>query len=513
MKKDFYLVRNEEMPVAYDAHGVSSMELLPDTHDGSVRNYKFFVKAGSKVKPALHADKLVLLFFGKGNGYVADPGGAHAIRELSFYAPAFDRLPYEVQAFTDMEFVMAVVDMSAGDWEDYAASHARLPFFRSLSECVKYDQDCKGPHTTSWHVLNAKQLGHIMVGVVRAVGEGTVEKGHPAVHQWNYCVGDSDFDLTVNGVTTRHRAGEWSFIPAGPDHSLVAQPGKEVFYVWFEQFTRKDRDFILKPMPRQQLPAPGAAKFYIARDADMKRTFDDNGFAMCELLPGTYKGGIRNYKCWLKAGRTVMPDLRAEETVLLMFGKGKGYITSNKNLFTVNEPSFYAPNFDREPYTVHAVEDMEFILSVVQRNAEDRKLFEATHVRLPFFLPYSSGCPYDQDCKGPHTTSWMILGARQLGRIMVGVVRAVGEGTTEKGHPKVEQWNYCLGDSDFSLKVDDAPAVPHRGGEWSYVPAGWDHALVAEAGKEVFYVWYEHYTREKDFCVALAEGDDASLHD
>lgn len=84
------------------------------------------------------------------------------------------------------------------------------------------------------------------MGVVRAVGEGTDEKGHPAVHQWNYCLGDSDFDITVEGETTHTKAGDFSFIPAGPDHSLIAQPGKEVFYVWYEQFTRGSRDYIVK---------------------------------------------------------------------------------------------------------------------------------------------------------------------------------------------------------------------------------------------------------------------------
>lgn len=509
----FYIAHNEDIPVHYDAQGVSCTELLPGSYDGGVANYKYFLKAGSRLAPDLYSDKLVLLFFGKGEGYVADAKGAHEIRELSFYAPEWDKCPYEVQAFTDMEFVMAVIDMSEGDWEDYAASHTRLPFFTSLSKCVKYDQDCKGPHTTSWHVLNAKQLGHIMVGVVRAVGEGTVEKGHPAVHQWNYCIGDADFEMTVDGVTVNHRAGEWSFIPAGPDHSLVAQPGKEVFYVWFEKFSRDDRNFILKPMPKKQLPAPAPAKFYVARDEDMKKEFNENGFAMCELLPGTYDGGIRNYKCWLKAGCSVAPELHADDTVIVMFGKGRGYVSSDQNLFNVTEPAFYAPRFDQEAYTIHAIDDMEFVYSVVERNEWDKKLYDACHVRLPFFRLYSEGSVYDQDCKGPHTTSWSILGAKQLGRIMIGVVRAVGEGTVEKGHPKVEQWNYCLGDSDFTLKVDDEPAVPHKAGEWSYVPAGWDHALVAEPGKEVFYVWYEHYTREKDFCVALAAGDDASIYE
>lgn len=510
---NFYVARNEDIRVEYNADGFARTELLPGTYDGGVRNYKCFLKAGCQVEPECYADKLVLLFFGKGEGYVADASAAHAIRELSFYAPHFDKAPYRVQAFTDMEFVMAVIDMSEGDWEDYAASHARLPFFISLSQCVKYDQDCKGPNTTSWHVLNAKQLGHVMVGVVRAVGEGTVEKGHPAVHQWNYCIGDADFDMTVDGQTVSHKGGEWSFIPAGLDHSLVAKPGREVFYVWFEKFTRDDRDFVLKPMPRKSLPVPAPAKFYVAHDADMKKEFNENGFAMCELLPGTYAGGVRNYKCWLKAGCCVSPEMRADDTVLLMFGKGRGYVSSAKHLFNVVEPAFYAPDFDREPYTVHALEDMEFIYSVVERNEYDKALYDACHVRLPFFRLYSEGSVYDQDCKGPNTTSWSILGAKQLGRIMIGVVRAVGEGTVEAGHPKVEQWNYCLGDADFTLKVDDQPAVPHKGGDWSYVPAGWDHSLVAEPGKEVFYVWYEHYTREKDFCVALAAGDDASVYD
>ncbi len=508
----FYVMRNEEMRPEFNAEGFASVELLPGTHDGSIVNYKCFLKAGCQVSPERFGDRAVLLMFGKGSGYVTDANRAYEIRELSFYFPDFDKTPYAIHAVTDMEFVMAVVQMSEADWQDYAGTHLRLPFFRSLSECVKYDQDCKGPNTTSWHVLCSKHLGHVIMGVVRATGEGTIEKGHPSVHQWNYCVGDSDFDLTVDGVTVPHRAGEWSFIPAGPDHSLVAKPGKEVFYVWFEQFTRKDRDFIYQPAPRKALPEAGKEKFYLVRDEELRKSFDENGFAMCELLPGTYDGGIRNYKCFLKAGCEVAPRLSRDDTVLLMFGKGKGYITSAHAAHNITEPAFYAPDFDKEPYTVHAVEDMEFVLSEVRLNEDDRKKIDEGHIRLPFFRLYSEGTVYDQDCKGPNTTSWLIFGPEQLGRIMVGVVRAKGEGTREKGHPSVEQWNYCLGNANFKLQVDSEPEVAHKAGEWSYIPAGRDHALVADPGEEVFYVWYEHFTREKDFRVALAEGEDISKY-
>lgn len=243
-----YIARNEELKAEYNEAGFGMKEALPGTYDGGIRNYKCFLKAGCQVSPQTYEDKLVLFFFGKGRGYVTDRKDAYAIEELCFYAPEFDRTAYAIHAIEDMEFMMCVVEMNEWDWKVYNASHVRLPFFRTVSKCIKYDQDCKGPNTTSWFVLTGQQLGRIMVGVVRAIGEGTTEKGHPAVEQWNYCVGHSDFTLTVDGESEEHRAGEWSYVPAGLDHALTAEPGKEVYYVWFEHFT-KEKDFIVKPLP------------------------------------------------------------------------------------------------------------------------------------------------------------------------------------------------------------------------------------------------------------------------
>lgn len=248
--------------------------------------------------------------------------------------------------------------------------------------------------------------------------------------------------------------------------------------------------------------------YYIARETDNGTEYNEEGYAVKELLPGTYQGGIRNYKYYLKAGCEICPELQAEDMVLIMFGKGKGYILSDSEVYDVTEPAFFVPDFAKEAYTVHALEDMEFVLSTIKMNRWDKEKFNECHNRLPFFRLYTDGDVYDQSCKGPNTTSWLILGTEQLGRIMVGVVRAVGEGTVEAGHPQVEQWNYCLGDSDFWLKAGDDEPVRHVAGEFSYIPAGYDHSLVADPGKEVFYVWYEHYTRERDFCVCLADGDD-----
>lgn len=236
--------------ITYDQHGFAMRELLPGTYDGGIRNFRCSLKAGSCYSPQLYGDKTVVLFFGMGRGYVTDEKDAHNIEELSFYVPEFDKTPYTVYAIDDMEFVLSVVDMNQWDWEVYNASHARLPFFRPISKCSIYDQSCKGPGTSSWNVLQGRQLGRIMIGVVRADGDGTREKGHGAVHQWNYCVGNSDFNLTVGDETVHTVAGDWSFVPAGEDHALVAEEGKEAYYVWFEHYA-KEKDFIVKPAPRR----------------------------------------------------------------------------------------------------------------------------------------------------------------------------------------------------------------------------------------------------------------------
>ena len=51
--------------------------------------------------------------------------------------------------------------------------------------------------------------------------------------------GDSDYILTVEGNEIERKTGDWDFIPAGLDHSLVAGVGREVYYVWVEFYTSK----------------------------------------------------------------------------------------------------------------------------------------------------------------------------------------------------------------------------------------------------------------------------------
>ena len=179
------IVRKEEMVPQYNAEGYARIELLPGSFPG-VYNYKCFLKAGCDVRPEKYADKTAVYCFTSGKGYVNTVKFARNITELAFFVPDFDNSDFSIHAIEDMEFLCLVLDMTEGDLKNYAACHTTLPIFRSFCECHEYTQDCKGPHTRSWQVLHSGEVGRNLMGVVKAVGEGTVEKGHPAVDPVSY---------------------------------------------------------------------------------------------------------------------------------------------------------------------------------------------------------------------------------------------------------------------------------------------------------------------------------------
>lgn len=235
--------------------------------------------------------------------------------------------------------------------------------------------------------------------------------------------------------------------------------------------------------------------------ADAKKQYGANGFSMIELpldadFPQIRKNGIRFYRCNLKAGSVVHPELKSDEIVVLLFSGKRAFITYGGNTYHVTEPSVFIPDFDKTVYTVGAAEDAEFILGVFGMNDYDKKHFLHWHKTLPFFKPYTEAVEYDQeDCKKPGTRSWALLQGEMLGHVTIGCVRAVGSGTDEKGHALVHQWNYILGNSDFTLDVEGA-TDEQKPGDFSFIFAGKDHKLIAKPGKEVFYFWVEFYTLE-----------------
>lgn len=234
---------------------------------------------------------------------------------------------------------------------------------------------------------------------------------------------------------------------------------------------------------------------FVCSAGEARRDYDANGFAKEEMKPGSEEVKGEFYRCSLKKGCSVAPNLDPERIVILIMDGKKSYITTDFDLYDITEPSIFIPDFNRAIYRIHALENMEFVMCVFEMNDWDKKFYQSWNLHLPFFSKYSDGVQYDQDCKGKHTQSFSILQPFQLGHVSVGIVRAVGEGTDEKGHALLHQWNYCFGESDFDLTVD-GETVPQKAGDWSFIYAGKDHKLLAKPGKEVFYAWVEYFTDE-----------------
>ncbi|NLB79311.1 MAG: hypothetical protein GX796_10885 [Clostridiaceae bacterium] len=234
-----YIFNDETFVRNYGENGVACVELLPGTLEG-FKAYKYSLKAGGEVSPQRYSDKAVVFIFRTGKGYIAGTDGGFGIDRLCFYAPDFDKSEYVIHAVEDMDFVMCVADMNEYDFKRAGECRVHTPFFRTVDQCYNYDQSCKTPGTWSKSVLfgDCGRLGKITIGIVRGTDSGgTIEKGHPEVHQWDFVVGDSELELNVDGEKHLQKAGDWHFIPAGYDHSLCALNGKEAYYVWVELYT------------------------------------------------------------------------------------------------------------------------------------------------------------------------------------------------------------------------------------------------------------------------------------
>ena len=236
--------------IQYNEQGVERIELLPGTHD-EVKAFKIYMKAGSVITPELYKDSSVFYVFGHVHGGVGILKDEHKIYNLDtvcFYAPNYEHEAYSITAVTDFEFVQVIAHMDSHDWERAADTQLALPFFRRESECDRYDQDCKTPGTISRTVLFGEfdRLGRLTCGICEAENcAGTIEKGHPEVHQWDYALEGADYWMNVGSGDPENIEhydrveGDWDFIPAGPDHTLYAEMGHKVQYCWVEFNTHK----------------------------------------------------------------------------------------------------------------------------------------------------------------------------------------------------------------------------------------------------------------------------------
>lgn len=231
-----------------------------------------------------------------------------------------------------------------------------------------------------------------------------------------------------------------------------------------------------------------------------------DGFGQAEMLAGTYSGGVRAFRCVLKAGCVVTPSMEPGTLQIFCLTDGKGAIITPEKAYAIDEVSFYVADPD-SVFTFHAATDMTYTMFVVEQKDGDKERFSAFHMKLPFFKGLSQCTEYCQDCKSKNSRSFSVIPTKRLCRVLMGVGEAYAENSTEpegcfeKGHPAVAQWNVVFGDTDMLLTVD-GESVEQKGGDFSYVPAGLDHSLQCKPGKQIHYIWFEHYVQERDYLIS-----------
>jgi quercetin dioxygenase-like cupin family protein len=214
--------------------GLSSAEALHGSYPGVVMK-ACRLQAGSEYVPEVYAKKTQIFFVTSGSGYIARPATAHNITEEAVFVPLFDSERFAIRAGGDMEFVEILADLTAEDLKTMHHMRMTLPHFRLHSACERYEEDFKGPGMVSRAILQHRLLGRCSMGSVYAAGPNlTGEHSHEDLEQFFFGLGDTRFTFGADGESVVVEGGDFTHIPKKAKHSMRAEKGALLSYVWFE---------------------------------------------------------------------------------------------------------------------------------------------------------------------------------------------------------------------------------------------------------------------------------------
>jgi mannose-6-phosphate isomerase-like protein (cupin superfamily) len=233
----------------------------------------------------------------------------------------------------------------------------------------------------------------------------------------------------------------------------------------------------------------------IAREADVKHVFRD-GLSRFPVLVGEYSQAAFE-KCALKPGATWSPRLYGdqEKNQLFLFSKGAGYLTTPRRAFNIKEVCVFVPEFDTEPFTIHAAADspcdLEFLHIETLMSDYDKTCVRESRMTLPRFRGLSECWTYRENFTGAGIRQHMVLEHRNLGRLSMGA--NLGQGPTFIGqhiHNELEQWYYVLPGASFTYTAE-GEEVRLQGGDLTYTRHGSHHGSRVAEGEKCDYVWFE----------------------
>lgn len=223
---------------------------------------------------------------------------------------------------------------------------------------------------------------------------------------------------------------------------------------------------------------------------DMTFTKQPNGVLRAEMLQGAVEG-VHTYKCTAKAGSDIVLETFADVTQLIYFTGGCGYVTTKDKSFSVNEPSLFIPNMDREENRLHASTDMEWLQLTCVMLPEDKELWNHWHIALPRFCPISGCIEYVEGFRPEAIRAYSILDTHFITRMTMGAIIGKGPNKAEPhSHDNLYQWYYGMPGTKFTYRAGGEEIVLTEG-DWAFIPTDIEHAIEIGDGEQVNYVWFE----------------------
>jgi len=234
----------------------------------------------------------------------------------------------------------------------------------------------------------------------------------------------------------------------------------------------------------------------ISRYADATPNFDNSCVSRIPVLVGTYSQTTFT-RTAIKQNGSFEPELYefGDKVQIFLFFSGRGYITTPRDAFNIDETCVFVPDFDKEKIIIHAAKDnkvpLEFLHITALMSEYDKKDIYASHMTLPRFRGFSKCWTYDECFKEEGTKSLMLLEHRNLGRLSMGAVLGCGPSTVGQHiHNELEQWYFALPGASFTYTAE-GEKYHLTEGDLSYTPHSSHHGSSAAAGERFDYIWFE----------------------
>jgi len=200
-------------------------------------------------------------------------------------------------------------------------------------------------------------------------------------------------------------------------------------------------------------------------------------------------------RCKLAKGEKASVPLDSEKIVLILLNGKECYLTVDKDLINITEASAFIPDFGRSPYTIHAVDDIEFILCTFEMNEWDKKFFKGWNLHLPYFSLYSDGVRFNRNDRSKELANYSLIQPFQIGHLSLNVATgASGKVFSSRGNSLQNQWFYLADASNVTVTIGKEKPSTKSKGDFFLVPENSSFSIESDSPITLFCL--EYFTAE-----------------